>query len=93
MDGDDDGREELERLLDKPQHRWHELDPALNLSRRQLRSMPPVVGQLRQLTQLDLHGNELKSIPSAVGQLRELTHLYLFDNQLQSIPSELGQPF
>jgi hypothetical protein len=55
-------------------------------------SIPTELGNLSNLTVLDLHGNELTgSIPSELGNLSNLTTLYLSINSLTgSIPPELG---
>ncbi len=55
-------------------------------------SIPPELGNLSKLVELDLYYNNLSgSIPSALGNLNNLQRLYLFDNQLSgSIPSALG---
>ena len=55
--------------------------------------IPPEIGQLTNLTYLDLHGNQLTgSIPPEIGQLTNLEHLSLYGNQLTgSIPPEISQ--
>ena len=54
--------------------------------------IPPEIGQLINLTLLDLGGNQLTgSIPSELGNLTNLTTLKLYYNQLTGpIPSEIG---
>ena len=56
-------------------------------------TIPTGVGQLTELTYLDLGNNELTgTIPAALGQLTELTDLYLRGNELTgTIPTQLGQ--
>ena len=61
------------------------------LNENQLTSIPPELGQLVNLQELDLEDNQLTSIPSELGQLSNLKYLYLTNNQLVSIPKELGQ--
>jgi|LWDU01.1.fsa_nt_gi hypothetical protein len=55
-------------------------------------SIPPEIGYLTNLTELDLGGNQLTgSIPSEIGNLTNLTYLSLFGNELTgSIPPEIG---
>ena len=55
--------------------------------------LPPQLGQLRQLQQLDLRGHWLHgALPPEIGQLRQLRRLDLSFNELQGgLPPELGQ--
>ena len=55
-------------------------------------SIPAEIGNLNQLTILDLRVNKLTgSIPIEIGNLRQLQGLYLFANQLTgNIPAEIG---
>jgi len=64
----------------------------LSLSDNQLTgSIPPELGNLKNLTDLSIDGNELTgSIPPELGNLKNLTFLSLHSNKLTgSIPSEL----
>ena len=54
----------------------------LDLSGLGLKSLPPQVGNLTNLTFLNLEYNELTALPSEIGNLTSLTHLYLGHNQL-----------
>ena len=56
-------------------------------------SIPPELGQLSNLTRLDISKNNLSgSIPAELGQLHKLEQLRLYRNKLLgSIPAELGQ--
>ena len=55
-------------------------------------SIPPELGNLVNLTSLDLHNNQLTGeIPTELGKLPNLTYLNLRDSQLRGeIPPELG---
>src|SRR6202522_2694419 len=63
----------------------------LNVSYRQLQTIPKELGQLASLLRLDLDNNQLQTIPKELGQLASLQQLDLYHNQLQTIPKELGQ--
>lgn len=56
-----------------------------------IKTIPPEIGMLRQLTQLSLGGNELKIVPPEIGQLQRLEKLWLYGNSLTSVPREIGQ--
>ncbi|MGK7913230.1 MAG: COR domain-containing protein, partial [Synechococcus sp.] len=49
------------------------------------------LGQLANLTRLDLDNNQLSKVPKELGQLANLTVLFLYNNQLSKVPKELGQ--
>ncbi|MEM7535202.1 MAG: leucine-rich repeat domain-containing protein [Chloroflexota bacterium] len=53
-------------------------------------ALPAAIGDLGNLTSLDLGPNQLSSIPTEIDNLSNLTTLYLYSNQLSSIPTEIG---
>ncbi|MFT5716336.1 MAG: Leucine-rich repeat (LRR) protein [Oleiphilaceae bacterium] len=53
-------------------------------------SIPRVLNDLIQLTELRLSSNNLTEIPKEIGNLTNLTNLSLSDNQLTEIPKEIG---
>ena len=61
----------------------------LDLSGLGLRSLPPQVWNLTNLTFLNLEHNELTALPSEIGYLTNLTGLVLADNQLIGLPPEI----
>ena len=63
----------------------------LDLSYKNLTSIPPELGQCAALQFLDLSYNQLTSVPPELGQCATLQYLYLNNNQLTSIPPEIGQ--
>ncbi len=65
----------------------------LDLSKCQLKSLPREIGNLRQLTHLNLHGcDSLPFLPKEIGNLRQLTHLDLRRCwRLKSFPKEVGK--
>lgn len=62
----------------------------LYLNHNKLKSLPPMVGQLRKLNHLDLSGNDLTELPEEIGMLSNLKKLYLFDNNIRTLPYEMG---
>ena len=61
----------------------------LDLSGLGLKSLPPQVGNLTNLTFLDLEHNELTALPSEIGYLTNLTGRGLAGNQLIRLPPEI----
>ncbi|KAI1991986.1 Glucose-repressible alcohol dehydrogenase transcriptional effector [Ophidiomyces ophidiicola] len=62
----------------------------LYLNHNKLKTLPPNLGRLKNLTHLDISSNELTEIPEEIGMLINLKKLLLFDNHLQTLPFELG---
>lgn len=62
----------------------------LDLSRKNLGSLPSTIGKLQHLTWLDLSDNSLSYLPSEISQLKNLNWLYLGGNQLSLIPAAVG---
>jgi hypothetical protein len=52
--------------------------------------VPETLGNLAQLTHLDLHKNKLTAVPETLGNLAQLTHLDLDQNKLTAVPDALG---
>jgi small GTP-binding protein len=63
----------------------------LDLSGKQLTSLPPEIARLTNLTRLDLSNNRLTSLPPEVASLRNLTSLDLSNNQLTSLSPEIAK--
>ncbi|MEN3333014.1 MAG: internalin [Blastocatellia bacterium] len=64
---------------------WTKLD----LRDNQLRSLPPAITKLTNLTSIDLGNNQLTSLPPEITKLTNLTSLRLGFNQLTSVPLEI----
>ncbi|WP_202965067.1 F-box protein, partial [Neochlamydia sp. EPS4] len=64
---------------------------ALDLYKAGLIYLPPEIGQLSKLQELNLSQNQLTSLPAEIGQLSKLQTLKLNQNQLTALPVEIGQ--
>jgi CCR4-NOT transcription complex subunit 6 len=62
----------------------------LYLNHNKLKTIPPTIRQLKNLSHLDLSSNELTDLPEEIGMLTNLKKLLLFDNNLHSLPYEMG---
>lgn len=63
----------------------------LDLSGRNLASLPSEVWQLQNLIWLDLSGNSLTILPAQIGQLQNLTWLDLSSNKFKGLPVTIGK--
>jgi leucine-rich repeat protein SHOC2 len=62
----------------------------LDLRFRNLKSLPPSIGDRADLIELSLLNNQLISIPNWIGNLTSLTSLALSANQLTNLPERIG---
>ncbi|MCY7391975.1 MAG: GTP-binding protein, partial [Leptolyngbyaceae cyanobacterium CAN_BIN12] len=53
----------------------------------QISQIPAVIGNLTNLTELDLSSNQISEIPAVIGNLTNLTQLSLSSNQISEIPA------
>jgi internalin A len=60
-------------------------------NRNGLATLPESIGQLTNLTSLDISSNRLNTLPESIGQLANLTSLNLSGNQLNALPESIGQ--
>ncbi|NXR71318.1 LRCH3 protein, partial [Pycnonotus jocosus] len=60
-------------------------------SNNKLVSIPEEIGQLRQLTELDVSCNEIQTIPPQIGKLGSLRDLNVRRNNLVRLPEELAE--
>lgn len=65
----------------------------LYLASNRISHIPPALGQLRNLTLLELSHNNIVHVPEELGMCTSLKQLLLFDNQIQELPYELGALF
>lgn len=60
-----------------------------DVTRGNLSSIPPEIGNLTKLQILNLHNNTLSEIPPEIGELTDLEELDLSSNQLEDLPVEI----
>ncbi|MGB9940660.1 COR domain-containing protein [Methanosarcina sp.] len=61
----------------------------LDLSFKELTSLPPEILELKNLTTLYISNNQLTSLPPEISELKNLTTLDISNNQLTSLPPEI----
>jgi leucine-rich repeat protein SHOC2 len=80
-------RVEVERIIETARRdRLRQLD----LSDRQLTTLPTSIGNLNNLRWLKLDLNQLTALPDSIGNLTELTWLSVNQNQLTDLPESIG---
>lgn len=62
----------------------------LDLSKNQLTTLADTIGELGNLTDLNLYGNQLSKLPDTIGKLSTLTNLDVSENILQKLPEQIG---
>ncbi|MBL9182291.1 MAG: GTP-binding protein [Verrucomicrobiaceae bacterium] len=77
--------------LERIQHAVRTKSTHLNLSGMKLASVPEVLGQCRDLKELDLSNNRFTNVPEAIGRLTALQKLRLSCNYLTTVPELLRQ--
>ncbi|MDP1609255.1 MAG: leucine-rich repeat domain-containing protein [Chlamydiales bacterium] len=85
------GLESRSRAADRIRECYWKREPALKLSYLRLTSLPPEIGQLTHLQELDLCENQLQTLPQEIGRLKNLRELSLYRNRFQQPPLEIGQ--
>ena len=63
----------------------------LDLSNRNLTSLPLEIRELKNITTLNISGNQLTSLPPEISELINLTKLDISGNQLTSLPPEISE--
>ena len=61
----------------------------LDLTGKNLKSLPPTVSGLKNLTEIYLTANQLESLPKEIGSFTKLRVLYAPGNKIKSIPTEI----
>lgn len=62
----------------------------LYIASNKLSSLPPAIGELRQLTLLEASYNQISELPPEIGMCTQLKSLFLFENNIRTLPFELG---
>jgi len=60
----------------------------LNIKGNYISSLPRAIGQLNNLSHLDLADNELKELPDSISRLEKLTKLTLTGNNFSEVKQE-----
>ena len=63
----------------------------LHFENRGLTYIPSAIGELSDLTKLNLSLNGLTSLPPEISKLTQLTELLVIDNKLTNLPPEIGK--
>ncbi|MCK4662960.1 MAG: leucine-rich repeat domain-containing protein [Bacteroidales bacterium] len=62
----------------------------LDLSNKDIRELPPQIGNLCNLEHLDLSYNYIEKLPIEIGKLTKLKTLLLLRNEISEIPKQIG---
>jgi Leucine-rich repeat (LRR) protein len=65
-------------------------EKVLNLSKKDIGTLPPSIADLTSVEELTLQYNSLTSLPTELGNLKTLRILNLFGNPLTTLPDSLG---
>jgi internalin A len=76
----------LDLIAQAAEEQWE----ILNLSGVKLSELPLEIGNLTNLTSLDLRSNQLRALPESIGNLTNLTSLDLRLNRFQDLPESIG---
>jgi Leucine-rich repeat (LRR) protein len=92
LDGE---REAIEKATDFSEWvKWNHDDlkkvEKLDLTWKDISTLPPEIGYLENLKTLDLEGNFLTTLPPEIGNLVKLEYLGLHANFLKKLPPEIG---
>ncbi len=63
----------------------------LNLSSGGYTELPPEIGELKELSALDLVGTQLKALPPEIGELTNLRFLDLYGSKLSALPPDIAK--
>jgi Leucine-rich repeat (LRR) protein len=83
----DEAYREAERKIERAQREGARI---LEITGRELRSLPESIASLTQLQQLYLTSNQLSSLPESIASLTQLQVLDLSDNQLTEVPESIA---
>jgi len=70
---------------------WSPLVTRVDLAYKNLTTLPPEIGNLKNLEKLDLQFNQLTTLPPEIGNLTKLEWLLLSGNHLTTLPPEIGK--
>ncbi len=87
---------ELSWNYDLALDRWYQITlkdgrvDALFIHRKSIDSIPAAIGNLTELTRLNLNSNSIKTLPVEIWGLPKLVDLDIGGNELTTIPSDIG---
>lgn len=66
-----------------------EVSTLVDLRISDLKVLPPEIGNLVNLRELDIQSNQLTTLPKQIGKLANLTHLRCYSNKITELPDEI----
>ncbi len=60
------------------------------LTNFELSSLPDSISELKELKELNIHGNRPMNLPDIIGELKAMTYLSLGSNKISKLPKSIG---
>ena len=64
-------------------------DTTLKITREDIDTLPPQIGELTDLQSLSLKNNGLTHLPDEIGNLKELTYLMIHNGKIEEMPTSI----
>lgn len=62
----------------------------IDLGDKDLKEMPSIIAECKNLQKLVMYGNKLKTIPDFITQLKNLRYIDFYNNQLKKLPADFS---